>query len=155
MVFESKSWNRFAFDNVCNVAFGVDPGWLDTNRTKTASNSVNAPFVQAFDYAVELTSDRFMSPVPAVWKIKRILNVGSERKFKEAIAVIDDFAMNIIRSKERECDQIKEDKDQDHSQDLLSRFMSSTSSFGFRDQDERRKFLRDIVISFILAGMTT
>lgn len=145
-------FRRFAFDNVCNVAFGVDPGWLDTNRTKTASNSVNAPFVQAFDYAVELTSDRFMSPVPAVWKIKRFLNVGSERKFKEAIAVIDDFAMNIIRSKERECDQIKEDKDQDHSQDLLSRFMSSTSSFGFRDQDERRKFLRDIVISFILAG---
>ncbi|KAG5566322.1 hypothetical protein RHGRI_002055 [Rhododendron griersonianum] len=121
-------FRRFAFDNVCNVAFGVDPGWLDTNRTKTASNSVNASFVQAFDYAVELTSDRFMSPVPAVWKIKRILNVGSERKFKEAIAVIDDFAMNIIRSKERECDQIKEDKDQDHSQDLLSRFMSSTSS---------------------------
>lgn len=133
----------------------MDPGWLDTNRTKTASNSVNASFVQAFDYAVELTSDRFMSPVPAVWKIKRFLNIGNERKFKEAIAVINDFAMNIIRSKEREYDQIKEDKDQDRNQDLLSRFMSSTSSFGIRDQDERRKFLRDIVISFILAGMTT
>ncbi|KAI8573260.1 hypothetical protein RHMOL_Rhmol01G0264700 [Rhododendron molle] len=89
-----NSWVQFAFDNVCNVAFGVDPGWLDTNRTKTASNSVNASFVQAFDYAVELTSDRFMSPVPAVWKIKRFLNIGSERKFKEAIAVIDDFAMS-------------------------------------------------------------
>jgi len=145
-------FRRFAFDNVCNVAFGVDPGWLDTNRKKTANNSVNASFVEAFDYAVELTSDRFMSPVHAVWKIKRFLNIGSERKFNEAIAVINDFALNIIKSKESEYHKIKDDKNKEHNQDLLSRLMFSTSSFGFHHQDERRKFLRDIVISFILAG---
>lgn len=45
----------------------------------------------------------------------------------------------------------KGDRDYDH-EDLLSRFMNSTLDFGFRDQDEKRKFLRDIVISFVLAG---
>ncbi|XP_057500368.1 cytochrome P450 94A1-like [Actinidia eriantha] len=146
-------FRRFAFDNICNVAFGIDPGWLGTNSQKTVKNSANSSFVRAFDYAVEVSSDRFLSPVPALWKIKRFLNIGCEKKYKEAIAVINDYAMNIIRLKEREYCRIKDEGDQElDGQDLLSRFMSSTSNFGFHGQDERRKFLRDIVISFILAG---
>ncbi|CAK9182870.1 unnamed protein product, partial [Ilex paraguariensis] len=53
-------------------------------------------------------------------------------------------------SKERES-EINEEKEREPSDDLLSRFMGSTSNLGFLDQDEKRKFLRDIVISFILA----
>lgn len=41
-----------------------------------------------------------MSPFPFVWKMKRFFNVGSERKYAEAIGVINDFAMDVIRSKE-------------------------------------------------------
>ncbi|KAL7227251.1 hypothetical protein ACSBR1_022167 [Camellia fascicularis] len=138
-------FRRFAFDNICNVAFGIDPAWLGSAVDKiTTKKLANSSFIHAFDYAVEASSDRFMSPVAAVWKIKRFLNIGSERKYKEAVGVINDYAMSIIRS--------KEERDQEHTQDLLSRFMFSTSDFGFHDQDERRKFLRDIVISFILAG---
>lgn len=127
------------------MAFGIE---LDSNSNQ---NSVNSSFVKAFDYAVEHSSERFMSPLPAIWKMKRLLNIGSEKRYAEAIGVINDFAMDIIICKERKYEH-KAGEEQEQSEDLLSRFMLSTSDFGFSDQDEKRKFLRDIVISFVLAA---
>ncbi|KAK9068088.1 hypothetical protein SSX86_012199 [Deinandra increscens subsp. villosa] len=131
---------KFSFDNICNVAFGVDPGLLRSD----SKDSKNLLFVQAFDTALEHTSHRFMSPLPAVWKLKRYLNIGNERKYKEAIKTVNQFAMDVIKSKEERNDYKTHD-------DLLSRFMASSWDMGFEDED-RRKFLRDIVISFVLAG---
>lgn len=142
-------FRRFAFDNICNIAFGVDPAWLDLN--KVDHNSRNLSFVCAFDHAVEVSSDRFMSPLPALWKMKRLLNIGSEKQYNEDIQVINDYAMDIIRSKEK-MHLNQEGNGLGQNQDLLSRFMDSVSNLGFHNQDEKRKFLRDIVISFILAG---
>ncbi|KAK2641059.1 hypothetical protein Ddye_022822 [Dipteronia dyeriana] len=124
---------NFTFNNICNVAFGVDPPYLQ-----------NSSFVKAFDDAVEICSSRFMSPIPAVWKMKRVMNIGSEKRFKEAVKVINEYAMEIIIS--------NENKEIGRNQDLLSRFMSTSKHMEFQDQEQRRKFLRDIIISFILAG---
>ncbi|KAJ0483095.1 putative alkane 1-monooxygenase [Helianthus annuus] len=74
----------------------------------------------------------------------RFFNIGSERKYKEAIETVNEFAMEVIKSKETQIG----DKT---NEDLLSRFMASSWDMGFEDE-ERRKFLRDIIISFILAG---
>lgn len=142
-------FQKFTFDNICNVAFGTDPDCLETNEIAKSSNS---SFVSAVDYAVKVSSERFMSPVAVVWKIKRLFNIGNERKYKAAIGIINDYAMNIIRSKERDFDTKLAEMDQERRHDLLSRFMFSASDLGFADQDEKRKFLRDIVISFVLAG---
>ncbi|XP_022002331.1 cytochrome P450 94A1 [Helianthus annuus] len=131
---------KFGFDNICNVAFGVDPCLL----TSGVKDPKCLLFVQAFDVAVEHTSYRFMSPLPVVWKLKRFFNIGSERKYKEAIETVNEFAMEVIKSKETQIG----DKT---NEDLLSRFMASSWDMGFEDE-ERRKFLRDIIISFILAG---
>lgn len=131
----------FTFDNICSVAFGV-----------VSQDLVGkSMFVEAFDYAVERSSERFMMPVQIVWKMMRFFNLGSERKYREAIKVIDEFAMNVIRLKEEKWELNEGDKDYS-TEDLLSRFMASTLDFGFRNGDEKRKFLRDIVISFVLAG---
>lgn len=142
---------KFSFDSVCNVAFGVDPGSL--NSDKTYENMQHLCFVKAFDDAVEICSSRFMSPLPVIWKVKRFLNIGSEKRFRGAIKVINDYAMEIIRSKEGDSKaQIDNGIPVQRDQDLLSRFMSSSVNLEFQDQEQRRKFLRDIVISFILAG---
>jgi cytochrome P450 len=69
----------------------------------------------------------------------RFLNVGSERKLKEAIRTVHEFADEMIRCR-RERETEKED-------DLLSRFMAK--------EENSPEFLRDIVISFILAGRDT
>ncbi|XP_031277158.1 cytochrome P450 94A1-like [Pistacia vera] len=124
----------FTFKNICNVAFGVD----------SSCKQNSSEFMKAFDDAVEICSSRFTNPVPAIWKTKRFLNIGSEKRFKEAIKVINDYAMEILKSKEKE-------EEETTNFDLLSRFMAASSSMEM-EEEEKRKFLRDIVISFILAG---
>ncbi|PON75784.1 Cytochrome P450, E-class, group I [Parasponia andersonii] len=139
---------KFGFDNICNVAFGVDPACLSPDYQKH-ENTANLSFAKAFDDAVGICLSRFLSPLPLVWKTKRFLEIGSEKRLKDAIQVINTYAMGIIRSKEEKM----ESGDQLHrDDDLLSRFMSSSANIEFQDEEQRRKFLKDIVISFILAG---
>ncbi|GMH13023.1 hypothetical protein Nepgr_014864 [Nepenthes gracilis] len=142
-------FQKFAFDNICNLAFGVDPACLDLNNLTNSSRcSTELSFVRAFDDAAEICASRLMSPIPFIWKVKRFLNVGSEKRLKDAIGVIDDYAMEIIRSKEEKLDT----GNSDDKKDLLSRFMCSNFQIDFNSPEARRKFYRDIVVSFMLAG---
>ncbi|KAJ0977987.1 hypothetical protein J5N97_013461 [Dioscorea zingiberensis] len=127
---------RFAFDNVCKVAFNEDPACL----SEAAENvpRLSTEFAQSFRDAAELSSGRFRYALPWFWMLKRLLNLGSERRLKESIATVHEFAERIIRLRR------KEKKSGD---DLLSRFMAEG-----KNTDE---LLRDIVISFILAGRDT
>jgi len=73
------------------------------------------------------------------------LNIGSKKRLKEAVKVINEFALAVIKS--------RQEQDGSKNQDLLSRFMLLISSdMEFQDQKHKRKFLRDIIISFVLAG---
>ncbi|XP_047321359.1 cytochrome P450 94A1-like [Impatiens glandulifera] len=135
-------FRRFGFDNICQVAFGIDP--KSSDPTSNQKVSIHSSFIKAFDSAIEISSNRFMSPVPAIWKIKRLLNIGSERTYKDCISIINSYCMSLIESREKDMEiRIRED--------LLSRFMM-LSDLGFRDREEKRKFMRDITVSFILAG---
>lgn len=84
-----------------------------------------------------------MYAFPGSYKVKKFFNIGSEKTLKESIAVVHKFAEDIIHSRleEKKTTQIEND------QDLLSRFMG--------DQNNSPQFLRDIIISFILAGRDT
>ncbi|KAK9057367.1 hypothetical protein SSX86_022202 [Deinandra increscens subsp. villosa] len=127
---------RFAFDNICKIAFGYDPGYLTPSLPE-------AKFAVAFDDAVRISSERFRSITPLLWKIKRFLNKGSEKRLKLAVSEVREFAMKIVNEKKQEL----ADKSSIQSVDLLSRFLSS----GQLDE----KFVTDMVISFILAGRDT
>ncbi|KAF7819157.1 cytochrome P450 94A1-like [Senna tora] len=126
---------RFAFDNVCKLAFNADPGCLIGDGT------TGEDFMRAFEDATTLSSGRFMYVLPNLYKIKKWFNVGSERRLRESIATVHEFADNIIRSRM----QAKEEANEE--QDLLSRFIGT--------EESSPEFLRDIVISFILAGRDT
>jgi cytochrome P450 len=127
---------RFAFDNICKIAFGFDPAYLLPSLPQTK-------FAQAFEDSVTISSDRLKSSIPFVWKIKKLLNIGSEKRLRIAISEVQEFAKNIIREKKHELSE----KSSLDSVDLLSRFLSS----GHSDEN----FVTDIVISFILAGRDT
>lgn len=124
---------RFAFDSVCKVSLGMDPGCLEP------SLSVKG-LLRAFDVASEISARRAVAPVFAVWKAKRVLRIGSERRLKEAIDHVHASVMELIRNKkvtngrEGEC------------RDLLSRLISD-------GHDE--EVIRDMVISFVIAGRDT
>lgn len=125
---------RFAFDVVSKVSLGTDPFCLDLFRPVP-------PLVKAFDEASEISAMRGMAPVFLLWKIKRLLNVGSEKKLRESINLVHQSVLEIIRNK-RKNDSVKGDE----GGDLLSRMLLA----GHGEQ-----VVRDMVISFIMAGRDT
>ncbi|KAF7804668.1 cytochrome P450 94A1-like [Senna tora] len=127
---------RFAFDNICKIAFGFDPEYLSPSLEQSK-------FAQAFEEAIEISSRRLNRAVPLIWQILRLFNLGSEKRLKKAVSEVREFAKNIVREKKRELSE----KSCLESVDMLSRFLSS----GHSDEE----FVADIVISFILAGKDT
>uniref|UniRef100_A0A7N0UBQ9 Cytochrome P450 n=1 Tax=Kalanchoe fedtschenkoi TaxID=63787 RepID=A0A7N0UBQ9_KALFE len=123
-----KVFRRFSFDTICRFSFGMDPTCLES------SHSMNE-FAASFDLATRLSAERAMHTSPLVWKTKRLLNIGSEKRLHDAIKVIDSMAQEIIVQKHK--------LGLLGQQDLLSHFMLVV-------QDDT--YLRDIVVSFILAG---
>lgn len=126
---------RFTFDNICKIAFGYDPEYLIPSLPQ-------ASFAVAFDEAVRLSNLRgFANPLS--WKLKRFLDIGSEKKIRASIKEIHKFSRKILDEKKKELDE----KSTLESVDLLSRFLSS----GHVEE----KFIIDIIISFVLAGRDT
>ncbi|XP_058746368.1 cytochrome P450 94A2-like [Vicia villosa] len=128
---------RFTFDNICMIAFGYDPEYLLPSLPEI-------PFAKAFDEASQLSIERLNSVIPLLWKVKKFLNIGTERRLKEAVAEVKELANKIVKNKKKE---LKEKAVSLESVDLLSRFLSS----GYSDDS----FVIDMVISFILAGRDT
>ncbi|GKU93867.1 hypothetical protein SLEP1_g7426 [Rubroshorea leprosula] len=124
-------FRRFSFDNICKFSFGIDPGCLNLSLPISK-------LAVAFDVASKLSAERALTVSPIVWKAKKLLNLGSEKQLKEAIKMVDQLAEGMINHRRKMGFANKND--------LLSRFM------GTIDDD---KYLRDIVISFLLAGRDT
>ncbi|GAB2285014.1 hypothetical protein Dimus_019469 [Dionaea muscipula] len=138
---------RLTFDNVCMLAFGVDPGCLRPGLPEI-------PVAHAFEEATEATVLRFVTPT-SMWRAMRYLNLGSERRLKKSIREVDEFANGVIRRRKKEIKLEKDDGVQatrSKRSDLLTVFM------GLRDEEGKPfsdKFLRDICVNFILAGRDT
>ncbi|KAL6009895.1 hypothetical protein ACLOJK_000326 [Asimina triloba] len=133
---------RFTFDNVCKVAFGADPACLggDVVGSDPGSSYLPPDFARAFNDATNFSAGRFQYAVPFLWRINKLLNIGSERRLRKSVDTVHEFAAGIIRAR-------KKDESANEKQDLLSRFMASG--------DNSEEFLRDIIVSFILAGRDT
>ncbi|EAZ14848.1 hypothetical protein OsJ_04776 [Oryza sativa Japonica Group] len=143
---------RFGFDNICNVAFGVESSTLLEGGDRR-----HEAFFAAFDAAVEISVARVFHPTTLVWRAMRLANVGSERRMRDAIRVIDEYVMAIVASEERLRLRRGEDE-REHEQHLLSRFAASMEEEGgelaamFGSPGAKRRFLRDVVVSFVMAG---
>jgi cytochrome P450 len=124
-------FRRFSFDCMCRFSFGLDPKCLELSLPMSE-------FAVSFDLASKLSAERAMTSSPWIWKAKRMLNLGSERRLKKSIKMINTLAREVIT-------QRRKMGFSDHK-DLLARFMGTIN-------DE--KYLRDIVVSFLLAGRDT
>ncbi|KAG9158311.1 hypothetical protein Leryth_000440 [Lithospermum erythrorhizon] len=133
---------RLTFDNVCMIAFGVDPGCLRQGLP-------DRPFAQAFEAATETTIARFVTPT-IVWKTMRFLNLGTERTLKQSIRVVNKFAEEVIGTRKKALSLSTEDINQ--RSDLLTVFMRQKDEKGQLLTD---KLLRDVCVNFILAGRDT
>ncbi|CAD5182939.1 unnamed protein product [Musa acuminata subsp. malaccensis] len=126
-------FRRFAFDSMCKISFGLDPGCLELSLPMS-------DFAAAFDKASRLSAWRATATMPLVWKAKRLLNWGSERELGDAIGLVNLLAKELIRQRRK--------LGFSSNHDLLSRFMACVD-------DDDDKYLRDIIISFLLAGRDT
>lgn len=81
---------KSTLDSVFKVVLGVD---LDSIY---GTNEEGTYFSQCFNEASAITMYRYAD---LLWKFKRMLNVGTERKLKKNIKVIDEFVYKIIRRK--------------------------------------------------------
>ena len=162
---------RFSFDHICQLGFGVDPNWLQPSLPTVR-------FGTAFDKANDMTVKRFRM-IPFVRELRKYFKVGTERELNEAMAVVNEFAEEVIQARRKEFRDSTNGDSTLARQDLLSRFMRFTdlsngdmlmqsgleqkciSDLNLDASDPQTKehasdvFLRDIVISFVLAGRDT
>ncbi|KAL3717390.1 hypothetical protein ACJRO7_008902 [Eucalyptus globulus] len=128
---------RFAFDNICKIAFGYDAEYLSPSLPQPS-----AKFKETFEDAVKISTERLVELLSVIRRIERFFNIGSEKHLRVAISEVHEFAKKIVREKKREPSEKSS-----VAEDLLSRFLSS----GYSNED----FVIDIVISFILADRDT
>ncbi|XP_041013888.1 cytochrome P450 86B1-like [Juglans microcarpa x Juglans regia] len=137
---------RFTFDNICTAAFGTDPGCL-------ALDLPEVPFAKAFEEAAELSMFRFILP-PFVWKPMRYFGIGYEKRLKEAIKIVHDFAEKTVARRRNDFIKFGSLND-DHHSDLLSRLVQESELDNYKNMHFSDKLLRDFCISLILAGRDT
>jgi cytochrome P450 len=112
---------------------------------------------------------RFFDPL---WRLKRKLNLGLERKIKEQMAILNRYALQFVKSRRREievercsafplqllsfahypllcCGVVQEGKERT---DLISHFMNQAKKDGTALSDNQ---LRDIIVNFLVAGRDT
>ncbi|KAL4344110.1 hypothetical protein AHAS_Ahas11G0145600 [Arachis hypogaea] len=105
---------RFSFDIIYKFSFEIDTECFIPSFPESK-------LADSFDLASKLLQ-RAMSPLLLIWKLKRLLNIGSEKKLKEAIRVVDNVVMKMLGQRRREMITMITSL---NKSDLLSRFMGS------------------------------
>jgi cytochrome P450 len=83
---------RMTLDTTCRIGFGVELECL-------APSLPRVPFAQCFEEANYISFHRFIDPL---WKVKRALNLGSEKTLKECVKTLDDFTYGVIGKKRQQ-----------------------------------------------------
>ncbi|CAE8595307.1 unnamed protein product [Polarella glacialis] len=128
--------NRFTLDTIGEIGFGTDIGSLD---------DPSSPFLASFDHAQQASFYRFLFPNP-VWRFMRFFGIGTERGSSEHFKLLDDYSREVARELSAKADG------SDASPSFVGLFLQDAISKG---QQPTEKFLRDLVLNFLLAGRDT
>ncbi|XP_010056272.2 cytochrome P450 704C1 [Eucalyptus grandis] len=131
---------RCTLDSIFKVGFGVELNCLE------GSSKEGRAFMKAFDEASALIYWRYADPS---WKLKRLLKIGSEARLRKNIKLIDNFVHQLIRTKRNQLPAQQECNDKE---DILSRFLLESEKDPGTMND---KYLRDIILNFMIAGKDT
>ncbi|XP_061348106.1 cytochrome P450 704C1-like [Gastrolobium bilobum] len=131
---------RCTLDSIFKVGFGTELNCLE------GSSKEGSEFMKAFDESNALIYWRYVDPF---WRIKRFLNIGCEATLKRNVKLIDDFVHGVINNKKA---QLAVQQDSNVKEDILSRFLMESK----KDQTTMTdKYLRDIILNFMIAGKDT
>nr|UHB15504.1 cytochrome P450 [Paris polyphylla] len=131
---------KSTMDSIFKVGFGTELDCL-------GGSDEGSKFAKAFDTSSELITRRY---VHAFWKIERFLKFGPEAELRKNIKDINDFVYKLISTK---TEQIPiERSDSGKKEDILSRFLVEMDK---DPENMTHKYLRDIVLNFLIAGKDT
>lgn len=131
---------KSTMDSIFKVGFGVELNSLQGSEEGTR-------FSEAFDSSSVLIAFRYADPF---WKIKKYFNIGSEAELRIHIKIVDDFVYKLINSKIE--NSSKQENDSAKKEDLLSRFLTEMER---APESMTRKYMRDIILNFLIAGKDT
>ncbi|OWZ17404.1 hypothetical protein PHMEG_0008650 [Phytophthora megakarya] len=144
----SKLFNRFTIEAFAEIGFGVHMGCLDSEEEH--------PFQKAFDRAQRALRFRFTRP-GWFWKTQRWLGVGVEGQLQRDIQVIDETVLEIVeKALLQRANKDQDGGDEKKGSDIVSLFLDRVTTSP--DADEKQfdpKYLRDIVVNFLIAGRDT
>ncbi|KAF3781543.1 Cytochrome P450 704C1 [Nymphaea thermarum] len=132
---------RSTLETMFIIGFGMEPSGLIGSTEKWHA------FADAFNDANAFVTKRYAD---VMWKLKRFLNIGSEAALKKHVKLIDDLVFKLILHKrEHHGSPLDSEGKKD---DILSRFLTACEKDPEHITD---RFLRDIILSFMLAGRDT
>ncbi|KAF8028235.1 hypothetical protein BT93_E0980 [Corymbia citriodora subsp. variegata] len=131
---------RCTLDSIFKVGFGVELNCLE------GSSKEGRVFMKAFDEANALIYWRYVDPS---WKLKRLLNIGLEARLRNNITLINNFVHQLIRTKRN---QLPVQRERNDKEDILSRFLLESEK---DPKNVNEKYLRDIILNFMIAGKDT
>lgn len=138
---------RLGFNMICKVSLGIDRCCLDPSASFS-------PMAKAFDLASEISARRSVAPLYLIWKMKKWLRIGSERRLRDAIGFVHGHVEEIMQHKKMEIYEKGGEVDSSSGQDFLSRLMMGSGGdgdIGVHDEE----VIRDMMISLIVAGRDT
>jgi fatty acid omega-hydroxylase len=142
-----KLFNRFTIETFSEIGFGIRLGCLEAKE--------DHPFQNAFDSAQHSIFLRFIRPI-WFWKIQRFFCFGAEKNLQKNIKIIDQTVYDII-SKSLEAFHLK--KHTNNKDDVVSLFLDHQMNLDTTFSNSKKEFdptyLRDIVVSFLIAGRDT
>ncbi|EGZ17537.1 hypothetical protein PHYSODRAFT_499752 [Phytophthora sojae] len=139
-----KLLNRFTIEAFTEIGFGVHMGCLDSEEEH--------PFATAFDRAQRALRFRFTRP-GWFWKTQRWLGLGVEGQLQRDIQVIDKTVLEIVEKALARRSSRVENPEKKAGGDIVSLFLDSAGSSNEKQFDP--KYLRDIVVNFLIAGRDT
>ncbi|KAI7756928.1 hypothetical protein M8C21_004855 [Ambrosia artemisiifolia] len=137
-------FQRFGFDLTCGIIIDYDPESLSVDYP-------HIPSVKAFSHAEEGIFNRHIMP-EKVWKLQRLVRMGSEKKLSGAWKIIDEFIYKVLAEKRKEFGNMKYEGDEEgESFNFLRSLMRELKDQCGRSGDPI-KFLRDVSFNLMLAG---
>lgn len=142
----SDLMHQFTLNAFSEIAFGINISSFEQSSTEGSRR-----FENAFDEAQELVADRFRVPA-AWWKLLRILDIGTERRIRKALEIVNaETAHFISESMERRQRQL-ESGEETTTQDLISLIIDAMSEDG---GEVNTATVRDLVVTSLMAGRDT
>ncbi|KAI9906279.1 hypothetical protein PsorP6_002917 [Peronosclerospora sorghi] len=139
-----KLMHRYTLDVIAEIGFGTELKVLEGE---------NEAFAEALERAQYIASARFKQP-NVWWKMKRWLNIRSEKKMRHAINVIDEHVMKIISSAMERHQERKESTAAVRSmdKDIISIILDSMEH---KNEVVDLVEIRDIATAALIAGRDT